>query len=88
MESISIESAEASFHQWRAQRSNRRELILGFCRKSSRDQCSDLFWTSLCCKIVELFENRVLSQKFKQRLELNQRKQTLVIYAQFQTASF
>ena len=25
MESISIESAEASFHQWRAQRSNRQE---------------------------------------------------------------
>lgn len=27
MESISIESAEASFNQWRAQRSSRRELI-------------------------------------------------------------
>jgi hypothetical protein len=27
MEGISIESAEASFHQWRAQRSSRRELI-------------------------------------------------------------
>ena len=27
MESISIETAEALFHQWRAQRSNRRELI-------------------------------------------------------------
>lgn len=27
MDSISIESAEASFHQWRAQRISRRELI-------------------------------------------------------------
>ena len=30
----------------------------GFCRKSVRNQQTDLIWTSLCCKAVELFKCR------------------------------
>ena len=29
----------------------------GFCRKIFRKRRTDLFWTILCCKLVELFKN-------------------------------
>ena len=30
---------------------------LRFCRKIFRKRRTDLFWTILCCKLVELFKN-------------------------------